>query len=385
MEKKHKIYVWSKVTRLFHWGLVAAFVTTLVSAKFSNALLIHISAGSTMGILLSLRVLWGFTGPKYSRFKNFDFNLKDLLYYFFKLFKDKKLYIGHNPAASWATFLLIILGVFTTFSGWMLLGAQKVRGVWAFLAHDPTLTPLLLKVHVLGKNIMLSVALIHIVGVLLEHFWHKTSIVTSMVDGYKFAPIGIKDIVPTKAQNHIGMGFLILAFITGVGVWKWNQSPLIGAHPDLIYYHKEFPEFANECSSRHAMMPPLFLTKKSWEVALSDPNDHFYVDISAKVPNLESIKEYILANSAQTSINELAKGVSETSKGRNVYRVTRTKYWKDLHSSIPREIYSHPYIKSQSRCDACHNNFGVTNYIDNEDITLKHLSLNESLKIYLKI
>ncbi|NLC28552.1 MAG: cytochrome B, partial [Campylobacteraceae bacterium] len=126
MHSNNRIYVWSKVTRLFHWGLVAAFITTLISAKFSNALLIHVSAGSTMGILLFLRIIWGFTGPKYSRFRNFDFNLKDLLYYFLNLFKDKKLYIGHNPAASWATFLLIILGIATTFSGWLLMGASEV-------------------------------------------------------------------------------------------------------------------------------------------------------------------------------------------------------------------------------------------------------------------
>ncbi|NLC27878.1 MAG: hypothetical protein GX780_03790 [Campylobacteraceae bacterium] len=83
-------------------------------------------------------------------------------------------------------------------------------------------------------------------------------------------------------------------------------------------------------------------------------------------------------------MNKLARGVTSSSKGRNIYRVTKTRYWKDLHKSISKETYEHPLIKSPSRCDACHDRFGMTNYIDGEDISLKVLGLLESMKIYLK-
>jgi cytochrome b len=385
MQETHQIYVWSKVTRLFHWGLAASFVTTIISAEFENALLIHISAGATMGILLFLRIIWGFTGPKYSQFANFDFNLKDLFWYFANFFKDRRLFVGHNPAASWATFLLIVLGIGTTFTGWLLLGANEVRGLWAFLAQYDNLASKLLNYHIWGKNAMCIVAAIHVLGATFEHFWHKTFIINSMLTGFKKAPLHVKGIEPTKAQNILGMGFLILAFITGVGVWKWSESPLIGAHPNLVYYHEEFPEYAKECSSCHVLMPPFVLTKKSWEVVLSDPKNHFFEDITKKVPNLEKIKEYIFKNSAQTSYSELSRGVVKSSKNRNVYRVTRTRHWKDVHSAIPRSVFEHPLIKSKSNCDACHNNFGVDNYIKDEDISLKALGVLESIKIYLKI
>ncbi|NLC27877.1 MAG: hypothetical protein GX780_03785, partial [Campylobacteraceae bacterium] len=163
-------------------------------------------------------------------------------------------------------------------------------GVWAFLAKDPEMATFLLKLHILGKDLMLFVAVIHIIGALLEHFWHKTSIITSMLDGYKNAPLGAKGVVPTKAQNILGIGFLSLAFVTGIGVWKWSESPLIGAHPDLIYYHEVFPQYANECSSCHALMPPFLLTKQSWQVVLGDAKDHFNEDLRAKVPHLEEIR-----------------------------------------------------------------------------------------------
>jgi cytochrome b len=384
MFNTHRIYVWSAVTRLFHWGLVAAFITTLVSACFENALLIHVSAGSTMAILLTLRILWGFTGPTYSQFKNFDFNLKDLFYYFANVFKDRKLYVGHNPAASWATFLLIVLGTLTSLTGWMLMGANEVRGFWAFLAQRDEAGHILRFLHILGKDIMLGVAVVHIIGATLEHFWHKTSIISSMVHGFKKAPLHVKSVRPTRMQNRLGMGFLVLAFVTGVGVWKWEESPLIGAHPDLIYYHEVFPEYAKECTSCHALMPPFVLPQKSWGIVLSSPKDHFFEDISNKVPHFESIKAYILDHSAQTAVNELAKGVTKSARGKNIYRVTRTRYWKDIHANIPREAYEHPLIKSGSNCDACHRNFGLTNYINDEDISLKAFGIWESMKIYIK-
>lgn len=168
MQSTKRIYVWSSVTRLFHWGLVAAVITTFISAEFENALLIHISAGATMGILLGLRIIWGFTGPKYSQFKNFNFNVKDLLHYFVKLFKDRRPFIGHNPAASWATMALIILSFFTVLSGWVLLGAQESRGLFSFLSGNELWIERALFCHTVTKNAILVVAIIHVVGAVFD-------------------------------------------------------------------------------------------------------------------------------------------------------------------------------------------------------------------------
>ena len=385
METKKKTYVWSSVTRLFHWGLVAAVITTFLSAEFENALLIHISAGATMGILLGLRIIWGFTGPKYSRFKNFNFNLKDLSYYFINFFKDRRSFVGHNPAASWVTMFLIIVAFFTVFSGWVLLGAQEVRGLFSFLGGNEEYISRAKTCHIITKNIILIVALIHIVGATFEHFWHKTHIINSMITGFKDTSIDIPSIEPTKAQNRLGITFLILAFITGIGVWKWSESPLIGAHKNLIYYPDDFPVFYKECTECHSLMPPVLLPQKSWEVVLSDPKDHFRDDISQKVKHLETIKGYIYANSAETSQSEASRGIIESIKGKNIYRITRTKYWKNIHEQIPQQAFKNPLIKSKSNCGACHNEIGITNYVDDEDISLKAFGWIDSIKIYLKL
>ena len=385
MQSKKRTYVWSKVTRFFHWGLVASVVTTFVSAEFENALLIHISAGATMGILLGLRIIWGFTGPKYSRFKNFNFNGKDLLYYFLKFFKDRRLFVGHNPAASWATMALILLAFFTVLSGWILLGAQEGRGLFSLFLGDEELIARAKTCHIITKNAILIVALLHVTGALFEHFWHKTHIINSMIHGYKETEHTIQDIHPTAAQNRLGMSFLILAFITGVGVWKWSESPLIGAHLNLINYPETFPTYYKECTECHNLMPPFLLTQENWKTVLNDPKNHFDKSIVKEVPHLEEIRDYILAHSAETSKNEIARGIVKTTAGKNIYRVTRSQYWKERHEQIPRDTYKQPLIKSKSNCVACHKEIGRTNYIDDEDITLNTLGFVESMRIYLKL
>lgn len=128
---QQRAYVWTKITRYFHWILVVCIAITFISAKFENGLLVHIAFGSIAGGLLTFRLIWGFMGPTYAKFSHFNFSPYDLGYYLTNLFKDRKIYAGHNPAASWATVLLIIFGFFCTVSGVFLVGSEEDRGLLA--------------------------------------------------------------------------------------------------------------------------------------------------------------------------------------------------------------------------------------------------------------
>ena len=205
------VYIWSKTTRYFHWLLVVCIVATFISSVFENALLVHISFGVLAGGLLTFRLFWGFVGPFYALFRNFNFSLRELFHYFFKLFKDKKIYIGHNPAASWATILLIIFGFFCTLSGIILLGAQENRGLFSFLSSS--MTPMALQVHIVSAYVVGIVAIIHITGVILEHFWHKSDTVVSMIHGYK--RVDAKPIQTTKVQNYLGTFAIVFSLFLG--------------------------------------------------------------------------------------------------------------------------------------------------------------------------
>lgn len=378
--KKNQVYIWSKITRCFHWLLVLCIAVTFISAYFENLFLLHISFGIIAGGLLTFRLLWGFIGPFYAQFRNFDFSLTDLFYYLTKLFKDKKTHIGHNPAASWATILLILFGFFCTVSGVILLGSQEDRGIFSLL--HPALSPFALQVHTISKNVVGIVAIIHIVGATLEHFFHKSDTVTSMIHGYK--NIDAKPIVVTKFQNYLGTFAIIFSLWVGLFSLFFPQISIMTKNYDEIVYTKDNPQFAKECSECHTLMSPTFMTKSMWKIALENKKEHFKKDLTKDVPHFESIKEYILKNSAETSETEIAQGVIKSTIGKFKYRITRTKYWKDIHRKIPRSAYKKESIKSKSNCAACHMNFGKTNYINDEDISLKNFTLKEAATIYLK-
>jgi cytochrome b len=378
---QQKAYIWSKITRYFHWILVVCIAITFISAEFENGLLWHIAFGSIAGGLLTFRLLWGIVGTKYEKFSHFNFSLSDLFYYLTKLFKDRKTYAGHNPAASWATVLLIIFGFFCTLSGVLLVGSEEDRGLFSFL--DVAYYEDILKMHIISKNVVGIVALIHIVGAFLEHFWHKTKIINTMVDGYK--NVNEEDIKTSKLQKFFGVFAIAFSIFIGFFTLFLPEYSIMTKNTHEVFYHKDNPLFAKQCSECHNLYPPLLLSKASWSVVLEDPKQHFRETLNVKVPDFESIKKYILTNSAETHSNEISRNIMQSTKGKNIYRITRTRYWKDVHAFIPREAYKHPKIKTKSNCSACHKNFGLSNYINDEDISLEYFTPFEALKIYLHI
>lgn len=379
--KNGYVYVWSKITRYFHWLLVLCIAVTFVSSAFESAFLLHISFGIVAGGLLTFRLIWGFTGPTYAKFKNFDFSLSDLFYYLTRLFKDKKNYVGHNPAASWATILLILFGFVATVSGVFLLGASEDRGLFSFLS--PLFADLAYNIHILSIQIIGVVAIIHIIGALLEHFVHKTDTVPSMIHGYK--RVKAKPIKTTSFQKKFGLFAVLFSVFLGIFSYLFPQVSIMTKNYHEVIYVEQNPIFAKQCSECHNLYSPTFLTKKMWNIVLADKKKHYMKDLTKDVSDFDSIKKYILKNTAETSDTEISRGVVKSTKNKNIYRLSRTRYWKNIHKQIPRSAYKHPYIKSRSNCKACHKNFGKTNYINDEDISLENFSTEEAINIYLHL
>ena len=117
-------YVWSLFTRLFHILLIVAVGVVFVIAEFENLLSYHAIFGYTVGLFLVFRVVWGFMDIRYSKFEDFNFNFKDLIDYMLNVFGDKKEYVGHNPASSWAIIAMIVLGLVSVVTGVIVYGIQ---------------------------------------------------------------------------------------------------------------------------------------------------------------------------------------------------------------------------------------------------------------------
>lgn len=55
------VRVWDPVVRIGHWTLVAAFAVAYLTED--DLLSVHVWAGYVIGIILVIRLAWGFVGP----------------------------------------------------------------------------------------------------------------------------------------------------------------------------------------------------------------------------------------------------------------------------------------------------------------------------------
>jgi len=201
-----RILVWDVPTRVFHWLLALSFVGAYVTAESERYRDIHVVLGYTLLGLLAFRLLWGFFGTRYARFRSFLFKPGEIASYFFSLFKAKPAhYVGHNPLGSVAIWLLLGLGITTGVTGYMVL--QDVGG------------DVLEELHELVSNAMLAVVLIHIAGVLVSSVMHRENLVRSMITGFKSAE-------PDQAisRTYRWLGAIILAVVVAF----WVGYPATG-------------------------------------------------------------------------------------------------------------------------------------------------------------
>jgi cytochrome b len=207
------VKVWDIVVRVGHWILVAAFVIAYLTEGEPRWL--HSWAGYAVGIILVVRVLWGFVGTKHARFSDFVRGPGSVLRYFTDLVRLKApRFIGHSPAGGAMVIALMLSLAVTTVTGMMVLAVRNGEGPLApWLRAEGTATiaaparadsekersrdasrerrqkpgRAIKEVHELFANISLILVILHIVGVGLASLAHRENLVRAMISGWKRA------------------------------------------------------------------------------------------------------------------------------------------------------------------------------------------------------
>jgi len=193
------ILVWDVPTRVFHWLLVLSFTGAYLTAESELDRDIHVVLGYTLLGLLVFRLLWGFFGTRYARFRSFLFKPGEIVAYSLSLLKGKPAhYIGHNPLGSVSVWLLLGLGLLSGVSGVMTF--QDIGG------------DILEEMHEFVSDAMLAVVLIHIAGVVVSSLLHRENLVRAMVTGFKYAEPeqGIR-------RSYLWLGVIMLVVV--VAFW----------------------------------------------------------------------------------------------------------------------------------------------------------------------
>ena len=127
--------VWDLGVRVFHWLMVGAVATALVTGLSGprNLLNIHIAAGAAIGGLVAFRILWGLTGSTYARFSSFPVHLAainaDLAGF---VAGRRPRYRGHNPLGSLMALALLAIISLSLMTGVITLGGVDKQGPLAF-------------------------------------------------------------------------------------------------------------------------------------------------------------------------------------------------------------------------------------------------------------
>ena len=192
-----RILVWDAPIRVFHWLQALSFFAAYLTADSERLRNYHVALGYILLGLLVFRLLWGFVGTHYARFRSFLFNPKEIVIYLLALIKGKpQHYLGHNPAGSVSVWMLLGLGIFICVTGVMALqdDASDIVG----------------DLHGVATYIMLGVIVLHLIGVLISSILHRENLLRSMFTGFKSAESG-QGI--QRAYNWLGVLMLVAVVI----------------------------------------------------------------------------------------------------------------------------------------------------------------------------
>lgn len=184
----HRIRVWDLPTRLFHWALASCVVGLAVTGYVGGAQMDwHARIGYAVLALLLFRLVWGFVGGHWSRFRSFVAGPGHIAAYLRGAAHPDRL-IGHNPlgALSVLAMMLVLLAQVATglvgddeisFTGPLNRFVSSAQGLAATWYHKR-----------IGQWLILALVLLHVAAVLF-YLWKKgENLVRPMVNGDKTVP-----------------------------------------------------------------------------------------------------------------------------------------------------------------------------------------------------
>lgn len=175
-----KTYIWTLPTRIFHWLLAIGFTSAYILSDFDNLRNLHFAFGAFVGSLIFFRLVFGLFGPTYSHFKDFPFGLKNQTTFIKSYFSKTKIYAGHNPLASVVMLLILIIGLLSGISGYLLYATENNIlniGIGKDFIEES---------HEVFANLFLILIGLHLLGILGDAIFHsKTGTLQSIFTGYK--------------------------------------------------------------------------------------------------------------------------------------------------------------------------------------------------------
>ena len=200
--------IWDLPLRLFHFSLIFLVIGSISSAKL-NMLDLHQYFGVALIGLIFFRILWGFFGTYYSRFKSFNLSIIDALSQFSKTNIITSI---RTPIGCYSTLIFIIVLLSISLSGLFSSDDILYDAPLSFLT--PNHTSDWTYVHNILHYLLYNLIGIHILAVLYYQIVKKMKIIERVLDGY--SRIEKINIVSIKEKPLIGILLLLILTILPV-------------------------------------------------------------------------------------------------------------------------------------------------------------------------
>jgi cytochrome b len=167
-----QVEVWDLPLRLWHWVLAVCVLVAWFTPTVYDGL--HRIVGYTVIALLAFRLVWGFWGSRYSRFRMVGVRLRAAPSYLLNLRRGiTGRYIGLNPAGTLMLVALLASLAVSTISGAMSV-TVTFFGVWWI---EDT--------HAYASDAVIVLVVLHVVGVVLMGMLQRENLIRAMITGRK--------------------------------------------------------------------------------------------------------------------------------------------------------------------------------------------------------
>ena len=194
--------IWDLPLRLFHISLILLVIGSISSAKM-NILDLHQYFGVALLGLVFFRILWGFFGTYYSRFKSFNFSIIDALSQFSKTNKITSI---RTPIGCYSTLIFMMVLLSISVSGLFSSDDILYDAPLSFLT--PNHTSDWTYFHNILHYILYILIGIHISAILYYQIVKKMKIIERVLDGY--SRIEKINIVSINEKPLIGILLLLI-------------------------------------------------------------------------------------------------------------------------------------------------------------------------------
>lgn len=209
------VYVWDFPTRLFHWTLVVAVATSLISVELGN-MSIHLISGHVVLALLIFRLVWGLVGGRHARFASFfQGPVKVLEYAKGVISGNAPVHLGHNPMGGWSVIAMVLVLVVQTVSGLYANDDILTEGPLASTITKST-SDFLTYIHHLTSNAVYALIVLHLAAVTFYTLkGHR--IIMAMITGKSSDVIGNQtESGEVSAYGSLVLGLVIFAIAGGI-------------------------------------------------------------------------------------------------------------------------------------------------------------------------